>query len=146
MDIRKIDEGLSVGPQITSADATSLAELGFKSIICNRPDGEADDQPSFEAVRNAATAAGLNAHHIPVTPGGIQPHDINAFGLALAEMPKPVFAFCRTGTRSAALWALSAATSGTAVETVLKETADAGYDLEGMRPLLDECAVSQNGV
>jgi sulfide:quinone oxidoreductase len=116
--------------------------MGFKTIICNRPDGEAPEQPDFQAISNAAIDAGLNVHHIPVVPGGIDTHDIRAFSLALSEMPKPIFAYCRTGTRSAALWALTAATSGEAVATVLSETANAGYDLEGMKPLLDECAAS----
>ena len=140
MDIRKIDDDLSVGPQISPQDAAQLAEMGFRTIICNRPDGEAPEQPTFQAISEAATAAGLNAHHIPVIPGGITSHDIKAFGLALSEMPQPVFAYCRTGTRSAALWALSAATSGEAVATVLSETAKVGYDLEGMKPLLEQCA------
>ncbi|MGI9500254.1 MAG: beta-lactamase hydrolase domain-containing protein, partial [Geminicoccaceae bacterium] len=44
---RKVTENLSVSPQITTSDIEAIAAAGFRSIICNRPDGEAPDQPSF---------------------------------------------------------------------------------------------------
>jgi sulfide:quinone oxidoreductase len=143
MDIRTVDTGLSVGPQITSAEVAELARRGFKTIICNRPDGEAPEQPGFAAIEAAARAAGMSAHHIPVVPGGIAAGDVKRFALALAEFPAPVFAYCRTGTRSTALWALSAAGSGQSVDAVLAHAAKAGYDLSGMRPMLDASASAE---
>jgi uncharacterized protein (TIGR01244 family) len=50
-----------------------------------------------------------------------------------------VFAFCRTGTRSINLWALSQAGSRDAGEMV-RLAADAGYDLSGLKPTLDRLA------
>ncbi|MEK7693844.1 MAG: TIGR01244 family phosphatase, partial [Pseudomonadota bacterium] len=35
-----------------------------------------------------------------------------AFGLLVAELPKPVLAYCRTGTRSATLWNLASSRQG----------------------------------
>jgi sulfide:quinone oxidoreductase len=140
MDIRKLNDDFSVGKQIQAEEAEELAKLGYKTIICNRPDNEDDDQPDFSAICEAAVAAGLNAHHLPVVPGGITEHDIHAFSLALAEFPAPVFAYCRTGTRAAALWALTEAQVGADVELILHDTAKAGCDLSGMRPLLEEKA------
>ena len=140
MDIRKINDDFSVGPQITEADVGKLAELGFKTIICNRPDGETSDQPDYQLIMNAAAEIGLNAHHLPVVPGGIAEHDIHAFSLALAEFPGPVFAYCRTGTRAAALWALTEAGMGADIELLLHDASNAGYDLSAMRPLLEATA------
>jgi sulfide:quinone oxidoreductase len=138
MDIRKIENGLSVGAQINPQDVQELARLGFKSIICNRPDSEGPGQASFQEIEKAALSAGINAHHIPIVPGGIKSHDIRAFALAMNEMPSPVFAYCRTGTRSATLWSLSAASSGNEIAEILQKTANAGYDLSALLPMLQE--------
>ena len=40
MHITQISKDFSVSPQITAADVTEIANAGFKSIICNRPDFE----------------------------------------------------------------------------------------------------------
>ena len=107
MDVKRIDDRLGVSPQITAADVAALAADGFRAIVCNRPDGEGADQPSFEEIATAAKAAGLEARYIPVTSGMVRDEDAAAFGDALATLPGPVLAYCRTGTRSATLWSLS---------------------------------------
>jgi sulfide:quinone oxidoreductase len=140
MDIRKLNDDFSVGKQISVQDTKQLAEMGYKTIICNRPDAEDDNQPDFSIINEAAALVGLNAHHLPVVPGGITEHDIRAFALVLAEFPAPVFAYCRTGTRAAALWALTEAKVGVEVDLLLNNAAQAGCDLTGMRPLLEEKA------
>ncbi len=108
MDIRTIAPALSVGGQITAAEVRRLAARGFRSIICNRPDGEGPDQPAFAEIAAAARAAGMQTRHIPVS-GQVSHADAAAFGRAMEEMPKPVFAYCRSGMRSEALSALSGA-------------------------------------
>lgn len=104
MDLRKITDTLSVSPQITAEDIAALKGAGFGAIICNRPDGEAADQPSFAQIAAAAKAAGIAARYVPVQPGMIADADVDAFDAALQEVPRPVLAYCRTGTRSATLW------------------------------------------
>ncbi len=104
MDIKTIAPGLSVSPQIMPEDVATLARDGFRTIICNRPDGEGDDQPSFAEISAAAKAAGMEARYIPVTPGQMQASDVAAFGNALASLGQPVLAYCRTGARSSMLW------------------------------------------
>jgi sulfide:quinone oxidoreductase len=54
MQTKRITAGLSVSEQITVADVAALAEAGFNSIICNRPDGEGADQPVFAEIATAA--------------------------------------------------------------------------------------------
>lgn len=59
MDPRKISDLLSVSPQLSVADVAEAKALGFRAIICNRPDGEGADQPSFDEIAAAAAAQGL---------------------------------------------------------------------------------------
>lgn len=130
MQITPIDATLSVGPQIEPSDMAELAARGFRSVICNRPDGEGPDQPSFAEIEAAARAAGLEARHIPVA-GPASSEQAEAFAAALREMPGPVFAFCRSGMRVTTLWALSAAGSRP-VSAILATAKAAGYDLSGL--------------
>ncbi|EMD81829.1 bifunctional protein tyrosine phosphatase family protein/NAD(P)/FAD-dependent oxidoreductase [Pacificimonas flava] len=111
MDIRKIDNALSVTGQIQPNDVEEIAARGFRAIIGNRPDGEEPSQPEWRAIAAAAEAQGLQARHIPV--GGAQTVESQtpAFAKALAELPKPALAFCRTGNRSAQLHDRASATA-----------------------------------
>ena len=107
MDIRPLDEALSASPQIAPEDLPAIAAQGFRSVISNRPDGEEPGQPSAEELRQAAEAAGLAFAHVPVIGGAISDQDVVDFREALADLPQPVFGFCRTGTRTTSLWALA---------------------------------------
>lgn len=131
MDFRKLTEELTVSPQITPHDLDAIKSAGFRSIICHRPDGEAPDQPVFAEIKDAAIAAGLEIRYQPVIPGMLSELDAKEFASLIAELPKPVLAYCRTGTRSASLWALSGATTR-ALPDILAATKAAGYDMSGI--------------
>ncbi len=131
MDIRKITDDIAASPQITATDVALIAEAGYRAIICNRPDGEGADQPNFEEIEAAAKLAGLEARYIPVVSGKVQDADAVAFGKALRELPGPVLAYCRSGTRSATLWSLSQA-GGLPPAQILAATKQAGYDMAGV--------------
>jgi sulfide:quinone oxidoreductase len=131
MDVRQIDERLSVGPQITVADVAELRKAGFRSIVCNRPDAEGADQPGHEEIAAAAREAGLDFRFLPVTPGLVTDETAEEFGRALRELPGPVMAYCRTGTRSATLWSLAEAKTRPLPE-ILARTSAAGYDMNGV--------------
>lgn len=104
MAITPVSDHFCVSPQIAPADIAALAQAGFRSIICNRPDHEGPDQPAFATIEAAARAAGLQARHIPVVPGQITEAHGQAMRTALAELPGPVLAYCRSGARSTSLW------------------------------------------
>lgn len=106
MDIKTLSPALSVCPQITPNDVAALAAAGFKSIVCNRPDGEGADQTNFSDIERVAQALGLATHYLPVVSGKVSAEDGVAFGRLLATLPAPVLAYCRSGTRSSTLWAL----------------------------------------
>ncbi len=131
MDHKAISDALSVAPQITVADVAEARALGFRAILCNRPDGEGADQPSFEEIEAAARAVGIEARYQPVVSGMVRDEDAQAFGAALRELPGPVLAYCRTGTRSATLWSLSEAKTRPLPE-ILAATKAAGYDMNGV--------------
>jgi len=130
-----VADGFSVSPQITAADIASAAALGFKTIINNRPDGEAPDQLSDAAARAAAEAAGLAYVAIPVT---MPPPRAAAAALAeaLAATPGPHLAFCRSGTRSIILWAMAQAIGGADPDALVRAGAEADYDIGAVRPML----------
>ena len=132
MDIKKIDEDLSVSPQLQLEDISKIAALGFKSIICNRPDGEGVDQPTITELKNAAEKEGLIVHYLPIIQGKVQETDAAKFFSLIEETEKPALAFCGTGTRSTTLWALSQAAKGTDLHKILEVTKAAGYNMSGV--------------
>ncbi|KZK92793.1 Beta-lactamase hydrolase-like protein [Pseudovibrio sp. Ad5] len=131
MHIKSISSSLSVCPQITAQDVQKIADLGFRSIVCNRPDGEGADQPVFDEIEAAAKKLGLETRYLPVISGKVSDEDAEAFGKAMNEIPRPVLAYCRTGTRCATLWSLSQAETLT-VADILAATKSAGYDMAGV--------------
>ena len=131
MDIRQVSDQFFVSPQISETDLVALRGKGIQSIICNRPDGEGADQPTFQELADMAKKFGIEARHIPISGGLVQDEDTAAFESALEEMPKPILAYCRTGTRSATLWSLAKAGS-LPVADILSATKKAGYDMAGV--------------
>jgi sulfide:quinone oxidoreductase len=128
MDIRKITDDLSVAPQIAASDIADIAAAGFHAVICNRPDGESTDQPCCGDIEAVVKAHGLVWRSQPVRSGAVTIADAQEFGALLAELPKPVLAYCRSGTRCAVLWSLSEAGKRSLAEIVSRADA-AGYDV-----------------
>ena len=137
MKIAILTPNVSALPQPEIADIAELADRGYRSIIGNRPDGESPDQPDWNDIKAAATERGLEALHIPVVASAVGPDDVRRFAEALDRLPKPIAAFCRTGTRSTLLWALANQASLT-VEERIEIAAKEGYDLEPFRALFAE--------
>ena len=133
MEIRKIDENISVAPQIALEDIADIAKLGFKTLVANRPDQEEPGQPSMADIEAEAKANGLNWVYMPVESGNITDEDVDNFAPMIRDAEKPVFAFCRSGTRCTILWALSAAREHQP-EELLPKAQNAGYDISGLVP------------
>lgn len=131
MDVRHINSELSVSPQITEAEVATLKTLGFRSIVCNRPDGEGADQPLFNAIERAAKKEGIDIYYLPVESGKVTDEQGRAFEMLLKKLPKPVLAYCRTGMRSCTMWALSQARTKPYAE-IVESAEKAGYDLNGV--------------
>ncbi len=109
--LRPLSPDISTAGQLDAAAMAALAQAGFKSVINNRPDHEGGlDQPTSAAIEVAAKAAGLTYVHQPVGPAYQSPEDVAQFRDLLATLPRPILAFCRTGTRCGKLFV--AATAG----------------------------------
>ena len=133
MKFAKINNELTVSDQITIEDLKEIQAQGYKTIFCNRPDKESEGQLTFSTIEKEAQNLGIKAIHQPVIGGQISDNDIAQFGSYFEAAQKPVFAYCRTGTRCSTLWALSHAKK-MPIDEILKKTQIAGYDLS---PLLD---------
>lgn len=144
-NISRISEHFSVSPQLGAGDIDAAAAAGFKTILNLRPDGEKPGYLADAEVARIAAGLGLDYRHVPVPVKGtmpdITPQRIEAFGLALEELPVPVLAYCGTGRRAVLMWALCSA-GKMAVDDILSCCAAAGHDLSPIRPMLEQRAAS----
>jgi sulfide:quinone oxidoreductase len=104
MNARKLTDDLTAAAQIDVTEVVEIKAAGFKSIICNRPDGESSGQTPHTDIAAAAKAAGLEFRYQPVVSGQMTATDAADFGALLKSLPGPVFAYCRSGTRCTLLW------------------------------------------
>ncbi|WP_321947434.1 TIGR01244 family sulfur transferase [Paraburkholderia sp. J10-1] len=128
MEFRRLTDDLSVSPQITVKDLAAVRAAGYRAIICNRPDGEGADQPTFVEIERAAREHGIAAFYLPVESGKVSDDDSVKFGDLMRKLDKPVLAYCRTGMRAATLWGLSEAPSKP-LPDILGAAQAAGYEL-----------------
>ncbi|MEM7075312.1 MAG: TIGR01244 family sulfur transferase [Pseudomonadota bacterium] len=136
MDIRTLTEDIAVSPQIDVAHVREIAGAGFHSILCNRPDGEAPDQTPIAEIEAAAEAEGLSFRAVPMTGHAVPPDLMSEFDRALHELPKPILAYCRSGTRCTLLWAISRHGQMDSSE-IVERARSAGYDVSGLVQQLD---------
>lgn len=136
MKLHILTPNVSVLAQPTAEEVGQLAERGYRSIIGNRPEGETPDQPAWIELKAAAARYGMEAVLIPVVANAISAGDVAQFRAALERLPKPIAAFCRTGTRSALLWAL-ANEAGLTTDERIRIAATEGFDLEPFRPVIE---------
>jgi uncharacterized protein (TIGR01244 family) len=139
IDARKLSDGFTAAPQIQPGDCAELAAMGFGLVVNNRPDFEVPGQPTGAEIEAAAHAAGLGYLAIPVDHSGFSVEQIAALGACLVSA-KPVFAYCRSGTRSTMLWALAEAARGGDVAAAVAAAAAAGYDVRALLPMMDQLA------
>ena len=131
MMLNKIIDDYVVSDQITEEDIEQVKKAGFKTIFCNRPDNEEQKQVTVISIQDKAIESGLNFIHQPVIGGQISQNDIDQFSDYYDAAEKPIFAYCRTGTRSSMLWALSES-GKRSIDEILRLTSAAGYNLSNL--------------
>ncbi|PRY72667.1 TIGR01244 family sulfur transferase [Halomonas ventosae] len=137
MQIHELEPGFAIADAVMPADLDEVARRGFRSVICNRRPGEAEDHPDDRALSARAAELGLEWRCIPVTPGEYSEADIEAFGQALDGLPTPILAFCRTGKRAVHLWAHARAReAGCDIASLLAAAHKAGHDPQPIREML----------
>jgi uncharacterized protein (TIGR01244 family) len=104
--IQQHSEAFATSPQLQPEDLAAVAQLGYRTIINNRPDGEAPGQPLNADLEAEAVRLGLGYVFIPVGRS-LSAEQVEAFSEALAASPGPVLAFCASGTRSSVLYQYS---------------------------------------
>lgn len=139
MIINQLSKDFSASAQISVAEVQDLAARGFTSIVCNRPDSEVSAGETSQDIQQAAAAAGLSFHHLPLTPGEVNLKYADTLRQILKDESGQVLGYCRTGGRAAGLWALTEADKVTA-DQILNQCASCGYSLENMRPILEKLA------
>lgn len=153
MELHHLSPELSVSAQILPSELAEIRAAGYQSIICNRPDGEAGDQPLFAEIERAAQALGMRTVYLPAVSGKVTDEQGILFGQIMTELPKPALAYCRTGMRSTTMWALAEARHKSLPE-IIAVAQRAGYDMKGVvrriinqgRTPLDDAEVSHTVV
>ena len=104
MEIRQINDEYSVTGQITPEDLDEIKAMGFKSVVCHRPDHEQPGQPEFADIAARARELGLEITHIPVGGMGVTADAVREMVDALDDFPRPMLGFCRSGARSTTIY------------------------------------------
>lgn len=140
---RQLTDRLYVSPQITVDQVEEAKALGVTVIINNRPDDEEPGQTNGAAIEAAAKAAGIGYVAVPVAHGGFAPWQLDGMAAGLDQAGEgKVLAYCRSGTRSTLLWALTCARAGDHPAVLTEKAEAAGYDLTPVRQIMDALAAS----
>lgn len=131
----RLTDRVAVSGQLAPGDLAAAAAAGFVAVVNNRPDGEENGQPAGAAIEVAAVAAGMRYTAIPVDHRGFDRGQVDAMATVL-DTAAPVLAFCRSGTRSATLWALAEASRGGDPDAIVAAAARGRYDVSGLHPTL----------
>jgi uncharacterized protein (TIGR01244 family) len=142
--IHYLSQNLAVAGALSPADFAALADCGFRTVINNRPDGEEEGQLASRDAACLAGRAGLAYHHIPAAKHEVlDDHALAPLAAGLAGVMRPVLMHCRSGLRSAIMWAAISVAAGEPLDLVLAAAKEAGFDIEGVREELAERAVMQ---
>ena len=139
-DFRPLSNSFFASEQLSIADIAAAKAEGVTTIVNNRPDGEDPSAPQSDAVRAEAEAAGLSYVSIPIGHSGFSEPQIDAMINAMEKAEGKVLAYCRSGTRSTLLWALSNAKLGADPNEISRLAMAAGYDVSPVRPMMDMLA------
>lgn len=139
MDIRPLTPRYAVSPQLSVEHLPAIAEAGFATVICNRPDCELPVEQQSVAIRGAAEAAGLRFEVLELTMQAMTPGNVARQRSLVAGSDGPVLAYCRSGTRCSVVWALGQAEEWEP-DRILAATTAAGYQLSDLRPTLEHLA------
>lgn len=143
MDIRVLEPSYAVSPQIAAEDVAAIAEAGFRTIICNRPDQEITPDLHAAVIAEAAEAAGLRFVVNPVFPGQITEENLDLQSSSMGGEHGPTLAYCASGNRSSIVWSFVRA-GDLGVDAVLSATTSVGYQHEPFRAHFEAAAARAN--
>lgn len=121
-------------------DFAEAARMGFKHVLSNLPDEEEEGQLSARQEAVHAWRNGLMFVHVPAGKLDLFTDEVvEPFADALRRAQGPVLAHCKSGLRSAIVWAAASARTQP-VDCVLAALAAAGFDLDFLRDDLERQA------
>ncbi|NVO57214.1 TIGR01244 family phosphatase [Rhodobacteraceae bacterium B1Z28] len=137
MEIRPITPRYAVSPQITVEDVPAIAKAGFVKVICNRPNTEVPADMQSDAIGEAVRAAGMEYEILELTHQTMTPENVARQRDMAEGCSGPVLAYCASGTRCSVVWALGQC-DRMSTDDILTATTSAGYQLENLRPALEQ--------
>jgi sulfide:quinone oxidoreductase len=133
---KRLTDDVWVAGQLRADDFARAKAAGVRTVVNNRPDGEAPDQLAHAEAQEAAARAGLVYHYLPVANGALTFESVATMRALLGSAETPVLAYCNSGTRSTFLWAFASAEWLTS-DAIVEAARGAGYELSGIVPQLD---------
>ncbi len=104
MQVHKVTEKFTISGQISASDVPLIKASGFKTIMCNRPDGEEFGQPTAAIIKKAAEDHEMKFFYLPLGRSAITNELLEGFRDVVNGDHGSVFAYCRSGNRCGMLW------------------------------------------
>lgn len=129
--VLKINEQVTVGAQPSADLLRQLAKQGFKTVVNFRTEGE-DMQPlAPHAEGEQVKAAGMTYLHFPVSMKSMGPELVDQFREKYPDLPKPVFAHCKSGKRAGAMLMMHIAIEqGITGDRTLQKAKEMGFECD----------------
>ncbi len=103
MKIETVSNKYAISAQIAPDDLPIVAQAGYKSVVCIRPDNEEAGQPRFDDIARTAGQFGIRAAYVPVS-GSASSTQLSQFRQVCESLPKPVLGYCRSGARAISIY------------------------------------------
>lgn len=128
MSSLKINDAVTVGGQLTQPALEELAQKGFRSVVNFRAADEEEGQWHPDDEGEAVRVQGMTYRHIPVSMNAMDPAAVDEFRSRFAQLPKPVYAHCKSGTRAGAMVMMDlACRQGLSGEETLAKAEELGF-------------------
>lgn len=107
MRVLELAPQVFVTGQLYEHDVRLAAKQGVRTIMNNRPDGEAPGQPLSADLARVAEELGVTYVYHPVVPPSVTREDVEDFGRVCEQLDRPLLIFCRSGARSTRMWEMA---------------------------------------
>ena len=107
MRVLELAPQVFVTGQLYEHDVRLAAKQGVRTIMNNRPDGEAPGQPLSADLAKVAEELGVTYVYHPIVPPSVTREDVEDFGRVCEQLDRPLLTFCRSGARSTRMWEMA---------------------------------------
>ena len=107
MRVLQLAPNVFVSGQLYEHDVRLAAKQGVRTIMNNRPDGEAPGQPLSADLAKVAEELGMTYVDHPIVPQSVTREDVEEFGKVCEQLDRPLLIFCRSGARSTRMWEMA---------------------------------------